>query len=86
MTPRIKINECPTCGSRKIKRLEGQYIFTSRGVRVVVPDLQRHECPVCGEILLDYDAMKQIEALRPQRKSGGRTAIGASPRALKRGA
>jgi YgiT-type zinc finger domain-containing protein len=61
---RLKINWCPTCGSRKIKVVEGDYATTSRGKLIVVPSVRRHECPACREMLFDYEAMKQIEARR----------------------
>lgn len=56
--------KCPSCGSRKIKLVEGDYPTTARGKRIVVPDVRRHECPDCGEVLLDYEAVKQIESRR----------------------
>jgi len=30
----------------------------------VGPNVRRYECPACGEVLLDYEATKQIEAKR----------------------
>ena len=60
--PRFK--KCPTCGSRRIKVVHGDYRTTARGKPIVVRDVKRHECPVCGEILLGYEAMKSIEARR----------------------
>ncbi len=61
--------KCPTCGSRKIKLVENDYTVASGNKRIVVPNLHRHECPACGEVLLDYEAVKQIESCRvPIRK------------------
>jgi YgiT-type zinc finger domain-containing protein len=61
---------CPTCGSRKIKLVERDYATTAKGRQIIVPNVRRHECPVCGEVLLDYDAVKQIEMRRlPSAKS-----------------
>jgi YgiT-type zinc finger domain-containing protein len=62
MRPTFKT--CPTCGSRKIKLVEGDYIAVAGDKRIVVPNVRRHECPSCGEVLLDYDAVKQIENAR----------------------
>lgn len=62
MRPLFK--KCPTCGSRKIKLVGGNYRTTARGKPIVVPGVRRHECPVCGEVLLDYDAVKKIERRR----------------------
>lgn len=56
--------KCPTCASRRIKLVEGDYITTARSKRIVIPNVRRHECPACGEVLLDYEAVKQIEARR----------------------
>jgi YgiT-type zinc finger domain-containing protein len=56
--------KCPTCGSRRIKLVEGDYSTAARGKVVVVHDVRRHECPACGEVLLDYEAVKQIEERR----------------------
>ncbi len=56
--------KCPSCGSRKIKLVEGDYFTTARGKQIVIPNVRRHECSACGEILLDYEAVKQIEACR----------------------
>jgi len=56
--------KCPSCGSRKIKLVEGDYLTTTRGKRIMVPNVRRHECPACGEVLFDYEAVKQIESCR----------------------
>ena len=62
MSPVFK--KCPSCGSRRIKRVSGDYRTTARGKRIVVHGVSRHECPACGEVLLDYDAVKKIERRR----------------------
>ena len=67
MRPDFK--QCPTCGSRKIKLVTGDFLTTARGKRIVISDVRRHECPACGEVLLDYESVKTIEAHRfPRRK------------------
>ncbi|MEI8197583.1 MAG: YgiT-type zinc finger protein [Phycisphaerae bacterium] len=75
---------CPTCGSRKIKLTEGNYTTTCRGNRIVVRNVRRHECPTCGEVLLDFEAMEQIEAARLGKRSTSK--VSAGHRAVKRGA
>jgi len=80
MRPTFKT--CPTCGSRKIKLATGDYRTTTRGRSIVIPDVRRHECPTCGEILLDYEAVQQIEEAR----QGGRNPSRRSSRSIKRGA
>jgi YgiT-type zinc finger domain-containing protein len=62
MNPVFK--KCPTCGSRKIKLIEGNYSTSARGKKITIPNIRRHECPACGEVLLDYNAVKQIESRR----------------------
>ena len=59
---------CPTCGSRRIKIVRSDYPTTVRGRRVIVPDLERQECPNCGEILFDRSAMRKIQSFWPGRK------------------
>jgi YgiT-type zinc finger domain-containing protein len=56
--------KCPTCGSRRIKLVEGNYPTSVKGKSIVIRNVRRHQCPVCGEVLLDYEAVKQIEARR----------------------
>ncbi len=50
---------CPTCGSRKIKVVCSNYATSVRGRAVVIPKLEREECPDCGEILFDRAAMRK---------------------------
>jgi len=33
-----------------------------------VPQLERQECPNCGEVLFDCAAMERLEALRPKKR------------------
>ena len=61
----IKITHCPTCGSRKIRKVRRNLTRDFRGQTYVVPDLEFHECPNCGEKLYDREAMRKIEAHSP---------------------
>jgi YgiT-type zinc finger domain-containing protein len=36
-----------------------------QGQAYVVPDLEYHECPDCGERVYDPQAMRKIEAISP---------------------
>ena len=67
MTPttRLEIKSCPTCESRRIRRVQRDYHGAFQGKRYVVPALEFWECPVCGELVLDRDAMRRIEAASP---------------------
>jgi YgiT-type zinc finger domain-containing protein len=61
----IKITSCPSCGSKKIKKVRRNVTRDFRGQTYVVPDLDFHECPECGEKLYDRYAMRKIEAHSP---------------------
>lgn len=59
---------CPTCGSKRIALVRTDYRTSVRGRPVVVKDLERQECPVCGEVLFDRAAMKRMQSLWPGRR------------------
>ncbi|NUM77415.1 YgiT-type zinc finger protein [candidate division KSB1 bacterium] len=61
----IKITTCPTCGSKKIKKVRKNLTRSFQGQIYTVPNLEFHECPDCGERLYDRDAMRKIEAYSP---------------------
>jgi YgiT-type zinc finger domain-containing protein len=61
----IKITTCPTCGSKKIKRLKRDWVDEFKGETYIVPALEFYECPDCGERLYDAQAMRKIEAHSP---------------------
>ncbi|HUT32474.1 MAG TPA: YgiT-type zinc finger protein [Planctomycetota bacterium] len=63
----LKITECPTCGSDRIKRVRKNLQREGHGKPYVVPRLAFWECPACGERLFDREAMRMIEAHRPVR-------------------
>jgi len=56
---------CPTCGSKRIKLLRRNWVGEFQGQTYVVPDLEYHECPDCGERVYDPQAMRKIEAHSP---------------------
>lgn len=56
----IKITTCPTCGSRKIKRVRKTVAREFEGKSYTVPDLEFYECPNCGEELYDRPAFQKI--------------------------
>ena len=62
---RIRIDECPTCGSAKIKLVTRTLHREFKGEKYSVPDLTFYECPACGERLYDLDAMAKIEEFSP---------------------
>ena len=61
----IKITICPSCGSKRIKKVRRNLARDFRGQTYVVPDLEFHECPNCGEKIYDREAMRKIEAHSP---------------------
>ncbi len=61
----LKITECPTCGSSKIKRVRRDWTETFEGETYTVPDLEFWKCPDCGEEIYDRGAMRKIEAHSP---------------------
>jgi len=67
----LDLNTCPTCGSRRIKRVRRTLTRTSRGSEYTVPNLVFHECPDCGEQVFSPEAMEKIESCR---RRGGKAA------------
>lgn len=69
----MTISSCPTCGSGKIRKVKRNWKGNFQGESYVVPALEFHECPNCGEEVYDREAMRKIEAYSPayakQRKS-----------------
>ncbi|MCL4706488.1 YgiT-type zinc finger protein [bacterium] len=61
----IMITFCPTCGSKKIKKVRKNLTRSFQGQTYTVPNLEFHECPDCGERLYDRDAMRKIESYSP---------------------
>jgi len=61
----LEITKCPTCESRRIKRVKKNQRRTFKGQAYVVPRLEYWECPDCGEHVYDHDAMRKIEVHSP---------------------
>ncbi|HMF20339.1 MAG TPA: YgiT-type zinc finger protein [Gemmataceae bacterium] len=61
----MKITVCPNCGSNKIKQVRKTWTGKFKGKSYKVPNLEFHECPVCGEKIYDREAMRKIEACSP---------------------
>ena len=61
----LKITICPTCDSKKIKKVCRDLTETVNGQTYTVPALEFYECPNCGEELYDREAMQKIEAYSP---------------------
>jgi YgiT-type zinc finger domain-containing protein len=59
------IASCPTCGSKKIRKVRRDWRGEYEGQNYVVNNLEFYECPACGEKLYDQEAMRKIEAHSP---------------------
>jgi YgiT-type zinc finger domain-containing protein len=75
----LKITECPTCGSKRIRRMRRNFHGAYKGQAYVVPNLEFEQCPDCGERLFDHDAMQKIEEHSPayaKRRAAGKKVAG----------
>ena len=61
----IQITICPSCGSRKIKKVRRDWTGKFQGKSYVVPSLEFYECPACNENIYDRYAMRKIESHSP---------------------
>ncbi len=60
----MKINTCPTCGSKKIRKVRRDVHGKTRGHPYYASAVSFYECPDCGEKVYDREAMEKIEAAR----------------------
>lgn len=60
-----KITACPSCGSRRMRRVTQDWTGAFKGRAYTVPNVQFDECPDCGEQVFDRDAVRRIQAHRP---------------------
>jgi YgiT-type zinc finger domain-containing protein len=63
------IKTCPTCSSRRIRRVREDVSGEWMGRRFVARDIEFYECPVCGERIYDPDAMRKIQRSYSTRKN-----------------
>jgi YgiT-type zinc finger domain-containing protein len=61
----LKITMCPSCESRKIRKIRRDWTGSFKGKKHTVPNLCCYECPECGEKVYDSDAMPDIERNSP---------------------
>ena len=61
----LNITTCPSCGSKRIKRVRRNVTRKFEGQQYTVPNLEYHECADCGEEVYDRDAMREIQAHSP---------------------
>ena len=70
---RKSLRRCPTCGSTRIRTIVGEYQTCVQGEGVTIHDLERDECPACGEVLFSPEAMRQMETYRKASVKAGKT-------------
>jgi YgiT-type zinc finger domain-containing protein len=61
----IKITTCPSCSSKKIKKIRRNWTGQFEGQIYTVPSLEYCECPDCGEKVYDREAIKRIQEYSP---------------------
>ncbi len=61
----MTITYCPTCGSRRIRKVRRDLEGKFRGRVYTVPGLEFFECAACGKKVFDRQAMRKIEAHSP---------------------
>ncbi len=61
----IEIKTCPTCGSKRIRKVRRTVTRTVCGQTYTVPNLRFYVCPDCGEQLFDPEALAKIETYSP---------------------
>ncbi len=79
------VSVCPTCNSRRIKRIRGTWSGSYKGKPYGVSDLDYYSCPNCGEKVYPPEAMRRIQEASPgytrrargQRRSAPHTTAGA---------
>ena len=67
------LRRCPTCGSASIRTVVGDYRTRVHGEQFVIPNLERDECPECGEVLFSPEAMRRMESYRKAPVNAGKT-------------
>ncbi|MGA3066520.1 MAG: YgiT-type zinc finger protein [Tepidisphaeraceae bacterium] len=60
-----KITKCPTCGSKRIRRVRSDVSIDIGKLHYVTPNVEFEKCPNCGEEIFDLTAMEKIQAYRP---------------------
>jgi YgiT-type zinc finger domain-containing protein len=60
----MKINDCPMCGSKKLKVVSGKMVFQTPQGNVAIPRVTRQRCESCGEQFFDHESNKVLEQYR----------------------
>lgn len=65
MKNKFQITMCPTCGSKKIRRVTRDLTRQYKGRDYVIPKVEFYDCPTCGEKVFDREAIQKIETYSP---------------------
>jgi hypothetical protein len=75
----MRLGMCPSCGSRRIKNVQRDWVGESNGRTYIVHRLRFSECPDWGERVYGLDVIRRIEAASPAFSRGhGPTLVHAS--------
>ena len=61
----LKISACPSCGNKKVNRVQRDWLGLFHSHTYIVPQLEFYECSACGEKIYDREAMQKIEVHSP---------------------
>lgn len=57
----VVITTCPTCGSKRIRKVTRDVTFRRRGQTVTIKGVEVEECPDCGERLFGPGSFDSID-------------------------
>lgn len=63
------IKSCPTCGSRRIRRVRRDVSGTWMGQPFIAKSIEFHYCPICDEKVYDREALRRMQSFYPARKA-----------------
>jgi YgiT-type zinc finger domain-containing protein len=69
---KFAVKTCPTCGSKRIRRVKRDIQSNPGGEPFVAHDIEIEECPHCGEQLFSPESLDQINARRPKSRGAPR--------------
>lgn len=58
---KLKLNVCPNCGNKNLKKVRKTVSGTRQGKRYSAPAVEFYECSECGERIYDPAAIRRIE-------------------------
>lgn len=61
----MEITHCPSCGSRKIRKVRGTVSHEFEGETYTVAGVTYYQCPNCGERVYDGEAVDKMQAASP---------------------